>query len=76
MSEQTGCVVQQGTRRYRLCHNCLTETSLEGVPEGVDAEHCPASSGGSKHSRWALEDDQKSDGGAVEEEEPSSTLTE
>ncbi|XP_042741034.1 zinc finger and BTB domain-containing protein 8A isoform X1 [Lagopus leucura] len=68
VSEQTGCVVQQGTRRYRLCHKCVTGTSPEGSPEGAGAERGPASAGGSKHSRWALEEDQRSDGDAVEEE--------
>lgn len=46
----------------------MTGTSPEGSPEGAGAERGPACAGGSKHSRWALEEDQRSDGDAVEEE--------
>ncbi|XP_021231112.1 zinc finger and BTB domain-containing protein 8A-like isoform X2 [Numida meleagris] len=68
VTEQTGCVVQQGTRRYRLCHKCLTETNPGSIPEDVDVEHSPVSSVGNKHSKWALEEEQKSDDETVEEE--------
>ncbi|NWQ60720.1 ZBT8A protein, partial [Neopipo cinnamomea] len=68
VTELTGRVVQQGTRRYRLCHKCLAEASLDSTHEEFDAEHSPASSAGSKRPKWALEEEQKSDEEAVEEE--------
>ncbi|NWR36403.1 ZBT8A protein, partial [Tachuris rubrigastra] len=68
VTELTGCVVQQGTRRYRLCHKCLAETSLDGTPEDFDAQHSPVSSVGSKRPKWALEEEQKSEEEPVEEE--------
>ncbi|NXW55532.1 ZBT8A protein, partial [Eurystomus gularis] len=67
VTELTGCVVQQGTRRYRLCHKCLTEANFDSIPDDLDAEHSPASSG-NKCFKWALEEEQKSDAGAMEEE--------
>ncbi|NXL85075.1 ZBT8A protein, partial [Alectura lathami] len=66
VTDQTGCVVQQGTRRFRLCHKCLAETNFDSIPD--DAEHSPVNSMGSKHSRWALEEERKSDDETVEEE--------
>ncbi|NWT03235.1 ZBT8A protein, partial [Mionectes macconnelli] len=68
VTELTGCVVQQGTRRYRLCHKCLAEASLDSTPEDFEAEHSPVSSAGSKRPKWALEEGQKSDEETVEEE--------
>ncbi|XP_032304827.1 zinc finger and BTB domain-containing protein 8A-like isoform X3 [Coturnix japonica] len=47
-----------------VCRKC----KRQGSPAGMDAEQCPDSSVGSKHSRWALEEDQKSDDGTAEEE--------
>ncbi|NXS63553.1 ZBT8A protein, partial [Brachypteracias leptosomus] len=67
VTELTGCVVQQGTRRYRLCHKCLAETNFDSIPDDLDAEHSPASSG-NKRSKWALEEEQKSDAETMEEE--------
>ncbi|XP_033925161.1 zinc finger and BTB domain-containing protein 8A-like [Melopsittacus undulatus] len=66
VTELTGCVVQQGTRRYRLCHKCLAEASFDSIPKDLDAEHSPVSSG-NKLPKWALEEEQKSDAGTMEE---------
>ncbi|NXU94696.1 ZBT8A protein, partial [Xiphorhynchus elegans] len=68
VTELTGCVVQQGTRRYRLCHTCLAEANFDSTPEDCDAEHSPASPTGDKHPKWALEEEHKSDEEAMEEE--------
>ncbi|OWK52795.1 Zinc finger and BTB domain-containing protein 8A [Lonchura striata] len=69
VTELTGCVVQQGTRRYRLCHKCLAEANFDSIPEDFNpAEHSPVSSTGNKRPRWALEEEQKSDEETVEEE--------
>ncbi|XP_051494032.1 zinc finger and BTB domain-containing protein 8A-like [Apus apus] len=68
VTDLTGCVVQQGTRRYRLCHKCLAEANFDSIPDDLDAEHSPDSSKGNKHSKWALEEEQKSDEETMEEE--------
>ncbi|NWI03992.1 ZBT8A protein, partial [Tichodroma muraria] len=69
VTELTGCVVQQGTRRYRLCHKCLAEANFDSIPEDFNAsEHSPVSSTGNKCPKWALEEEQKSDEETVEEE--------
>ncbi|NXY23422.1 ZBT8A protein, partial [Atrichornis clamosus] len=68
VTELTGCVVQQGTRRYRLCHKCLAEANFDSIPEDFDAEHSPVSSTGNKGPKWALEEEQKSDEETMEEE--------
>ncbi|NWH52638.1 ZBT8A protein, partial [Fregata magnificens] len=68
VTDLTGCVVQQGTRRYRLCHKCLAEANFDSIPDDLDAEHSPVSSTGNKRSKWALEEEQKSDEETVEEE--------
>ncbi|XP_063275270.1 zinc finger and BTB domain-containing protein 8A-like [Prinia subflava] len=70
VTELTGCVVQQGTRRYRLCHKCLAQASLDSIPEDFSAPgHSPVPSAGHKRPRRALEEEQKSDG-ETEEEQP------
>ncbi|NXK71974.1 ZBT8A protein, partial [Amazona guildingii] len=66
VNELTGCVVQQGTRRYRLCHKCLAEANFDSIPEDLDAEHSPVPTG-NKRPKWALEEEQKSDEGTTEE---------
>ncbi|XP_074971046.1 zinc finger and BTB domain-containing protein 8A-like isoform X2 [Phalacrocorax aristotelis] len=68
VTDLTGCVVQQGTRRYRLCHKCLAETNFDSIPDDLEPEHSPVSSTGNKRSKWALEEEQKSDGETMEEE--------
>ncbi|NXH82981.1 ZBT8A protein, partial [Edolisoma coerulescens] len=69
VTELTGCVVQQGTRRYRLCHKCLAEANFDSIPEDFDApEHSPVSSTGNKRPKWALEEEHKSDEETMEEE--------
>ncbi|NWX55787.1 ZBT8A protein, partial [Promerops cafer] len=69
VTELTGCVVQQGTRRYRLCHKCLADATFDSIPEDFNAsEHSPVSSTGSKRPKWALEEEQKSDEETGEEE--------
>ncbi|NXH41300.1 ZBT8A protein, partial [Dicaeum eximium] len=68
VTELTGGVVQQGTRRYRLCHKCLAAANFDGTPEDFGApEHSPVSSTGKKRPKWALEEEQKSDGEPAEE---------
>ncbi|XP_008947676.1 PREDICTED: zinc finger and BTB domain-containing protein 8A [Merops nubicus] len=67
VTELTGCIVQQGTRRYRLCHKCLSEANFDSIPDDLDAEHSPVSPG-NKSSKWALEEEEKSDEEAMEEE--------
>ncbi|NXP81812.1 ZBT8A protein, partial [Ramphastos sulfuratus] len=68
VTELTGCIVQQGTRRYRLCHKCLGEATFDSIPDDLDAEHSPVSSLGNKRSKWAVEEGQKSDEETMEEE--------
>ncbi|KFW72859.1 Zinc finger and BTB domain-containing protein 8A [Pygoscelis adeliae] len=68
VTDLTGCVVQQGTRRYRLCHKCLAEANFDSIPDDLDAEHSPVSCTGNKRSKWALEEEQKSDEETMEEE--------
>ncbi|NXB47566.1 ZBT8A protein, partial [Leucopsar rothschildi] len=69
VTELTGCVVQQGTRRYRLCHKCLAGANFDSIAEDFNApEHCPVSSTGNKRPKWALEEEQKSDEETGEEE--------
>ncbi|NXR72104.1 ZBT8A protein, partial [Pycnonotus jocosus] len=72
VTELTGCVVQQGTRRYRLCHKCLAEANFDSVPEDFNAaEHSPVPSAANKRPKRAEEEEeeeQKSDGETVEEE--------
>ncbi|NXQ15980.1 ZBT8A protein, partial [Peucedramus taeniatus] len=69
VTELTGCVVQQGTRRYRLCHKCLAEANFDSIPEDFNAsELSPVSSTGNKRPKWDLEEEQKSDEETVEEE--------
>ncbi|XP_010116626.1 PREDICTED: zinc finger and BTB domain-containing protein 8A-like [Chlamydotis macqueenii] len=68
VTDLTGCVVQQGTRRYRLCHKCLAEANFDSIPDDLDAEHSLVSSTGNKCSKWALEEERKSDDETMEEE--------
>ncbi|NXG67438.1 ZBT8A protein, partial [Hemiprocne comata] len=68
VTDLTGCVVQQGTRRYRLCHKCLAEANFDSIPDDLNAEHSPVSSKGNKRSKGALEEEQKSDEETMEEE--------
>ncbi|XP_071432678.1 zinc finger and BTB domain-containing protein 8A-like isoform X2 [Pithys albifrons albifrons] len=63
LTELTGRVVQQGTRRYRLCHRCLAHASPDSAPQG-----CQAQPAGNKRPRWALEEEHKSEEEAVEEQ--------
>ncbi|XP_054504314.2 zinc finger and BTB domain-containing protein 8A-like [Agelaius phoeniceus] len=70
VTELTGCVVQQGTRRYRLCHKCLAEANSHSIPEDFSpAERSPGSSTGNQRPKWDLEEEQKS-GEETGEEEP------
>ncbi|XP_007669950.1 zinc finger and BTB domain-containing protein 8A isoform X2 [Ornithorhynchus anatinus] len=55
VTDLTGQVVQEGTRRYRLCNECLAEAGIDSVPIDLDAEQSVASSSdGEKGSRWHL----------------------
>ncbi|NWH57219.1 ZBT8A protein, partial [Geococcyx californianus] len=68
VTDLTGRVVQQGTRRYRLCHKCLAEANFDSIPEDLDSEHSPVSSTGNKRPKWASEEEQKSEEDTMEEE--------
>ncbi|NXD30551.1 ZBT8A protein, partial [Spelaeornis formosus] len=71
VTELTGRVVQQGTRRYRLCHKCLAEANFDSVPEDFDAsEHSPVTPAGNKRPRWAEEEEEHKSDEETGEEEP------
>lgn len=53
VTDITGQVVQEGTRRYRLCKECLVEVGIDSLPVDLEAEPRRLSpSGGEKDSRW------------------------
>ncbi|EPY87308.1 histone-binding protein RBBP4 [Camelus ferus] len=54
-----GQVVQEGTRRYRLCNECLAEVGIDSLPIDLEAEqHLMSPSDGDKDSRWHLGEDE------------------
>ncbi|XP_010154185.1 PREDICTED: zinc finger and BTB domain-containing protein 8A-like, partial [Eurypyga helias] len=65
VTDLTGCIIQQGAKRYRLCYKCLQESNFVSKPDKTGVEHPPASCKRKKPSEWALEKDQKSEEGAV-----------
>ncbi|XP_029427325.1 zinc finger and BTB domain-containing protein 8A isoform X2 [Rhinatrema bivittatum] len=79
VSELTGQVVQEGTRRYRLCNECLAEAGVDSIPiEDEDEEEEEEEEDGpplvfspepeeEKDSRWHFEE-HRSDAGIVEED--------
>ncbi|KAM4806542.1 zinc finger and BTB domain-containing protein 8A [Urocitellus parryii] len=59
VTDLTGQVVQEGTRRYRLCNECLAEVGIDSLPIDLEAEqHLMSPSDGDKHSRWQLSEDE------------------
>lgn len=59
MTDLTGQVVQEGTRRYRLCNECLAEVGIDSLPIDLEAEqHLMSPSDGDKDSRWHLSENE------------------
>ncbi|XP_017739908.1 PREDICTED: zinc finger and BTB domain-containing protein 8A [Rhinopithecus bieti] len=59
VTDLTGQVVQEGTRRYRLCNECLAEFGIDSLPIDLEAEqHLMSPSDGDKDSRWHLSEDE------------------
>uniref|UniRef100_H0XRW9 Zinc finger and BTB domain containing 8A n=1 Tax=Otolemur garnettii TaxID=30611 RepID=H0XRW9_OTOGA len=59
VTDVTGQVVQEGTRRYRLCNECLAEVGIDSLPMDLEAEqHLMSRSDGDKDSRWHLNEDE------------------
>ncbi|NXI47983.1 ZBT8A protein, partial [Galbula dea] len=68
VTELTGQVVQEGTRRYRLCNECLAEAGIDSIRIDLEAE-APLEfpQDGDKDSRWQYGEDNKSDVEIVED---------
>ncbi|KFW07608.1 Zinc finger and BTB domain-containing protein 8A [Eurypyga helias] len=69
VTELTGQVVQEGTRRYRLCNECLAEAGIDRIRIDLEAE-APLEfpQDGDKDSRWHYAEDNRSDVEIVEDE--------
>ncbi|XP_065713300.1 zinc finger and BTB domain-containing protein 8A isoform X3 [Patagioenas fasciata] len=68
VTELTGQVVQEGTRRYRLCNECLAEAGIDSVRIDLEAEaplEFPPD--GDKDSQWHYGEDNRSDVEIVED---------
>lgn len=68
VTELTGQVVQEGTRRYRLCNECLAEAGIDSIRIDLEAEaplEFPPD--GDKDSRWHYGEDNRSDVEIVED---------
>uniref|UniRef100_A0A8C6RFD3 Zinc finger and BTB domain containing 8a n=1 Tax=Nannospalax galili TaxID=1026970 RepID=A0A8C6RFD3_NANGA len=60
-TDLTGQVVQEGTRHYRLCNECLAEVGIDRLPIDLEAEqHLMSPSDGEKESRWHLSEENRS----------------
>ncbi|XP_054251370.1 zinc finger and BTB domain-containing protein 8A-like [Indicator indicator] len=68
VTELTGQVVQEGTRRYRLCNECLAEAGIDSIRIDLEAE-APLEfpQDGDKDSRWQYGEDNRSDVEIVED---------
>ncbi|NWV79312.1 ZBT8A protein, partial [Dasyornis broadbenti] len=68
VTELTGQVVQEGTRRYRLCNECLAEAGIDSIRIDLEAE-APLEfpQDGEKDSRWHYGEDNRSDVEIVED---------
>ncbi|NXI31602.1 ZBT8A protein, partial [Sterrhoptilus dennistouni] len=68
VTELTGQVVQEGTRRYRLCNECLAEAGIDSIRIDLEAE-APLEfpQDGDKDSRWHYGEDNRSDVEIVED---------
>ncbi|XP_038189675.1 zinc finger and BTB domain-containing protein 8A [Arvicola amphibius] len=59
VTDLTGQVVQEGTRRYRLCTECLAEVGIDSLPVELEAEQrCMSPADGEKDSRWHLSEEE------------------
>ncbi|XP_036035500.1 zinc finger and BTB domain-containing protein 8A [Onychomys torridus] len=59
VTDLTGQVVQEGTRRYRLCNECLAEVGTDSLPVHLEAEQRSMSpTDGDKGSRWHLSEEE------------------
>ncbi|CAH2222247.1 zinc finger and BTB domain-containing 8A [Pelobates cultripes] len=59
VTEETGQVVQDGTRRFRLCRECLAEVGVDSFPIEVDDEDDPTivlSGDEDKEQMWNFHD--------------------
>ncbi|NXR43405.1 ZBT8A protein, partial [Zosterops hypoxanthus] len=68
VTELTGQVVQEGTRRYRLCNECLAEAGIDSIRIDLEAEaplEFPQDE--DKDSRWHYGEDNRSDVEIVED---------
>lgn len=64
----TGQVVQEGTRRYRLCNECLSEAGIDSIRIDLDTEPPPEFPlEDDKESSWNYGEDNKSDIEIVED---------
>ncbi|XP_037737959.1 zinc finger and BTB domain-containing protein 8A isoform X1 [Chelonia mydas] len=61
VTDLTGHVIQQGTRRYRLCNECLAEADIDSIRDDLNAEHPLTISLGDKISEWHLDEEPRSD---------------
>lgn len=59
MTDLTGQVVQEGTRRYRLCNECLADVGMGSLPADLEAEqHHTSPADGDKDCRWHLSEEE------------------
>ncbi|XP_043938380.1 zinc finger and BTB domain-containing protein 8A [Protopterus annectens] len=65
VTELTGRVVQEGTRRYRLCNECLAESGMENISVDLDSD-CASFQHG-KESVWSFEDDHSPDAELIDD---------
>ncbi|XP_078536856.1 zinc finger and BTB domain-containing protein 8A-like [Lissotriton helveticus] len=73
VTEETGRVVQHGTRRYRLCHGCLSDASEDIIPVDVNKEWAHSSASDEKVSMWLL-GQEHGEAPEMEEDDGSSDL--
>uniref|UniRef100_A0A7M4E1V0 C2H2-type domain-containing protein n=1 Tax=Crocodylus porosus TaxID=8502 RepID=A0A7M4E1V0_CROPO len=63
VTDLTRQVVQEGTRRYRLYNECLTEAGIESIPNDLEAEESfTFASEEDKESRWHFDEDHRATG--------------
>lgn len=59
VTDLTGQVVQEGTRRYRLCNECLAEVDVDSLPVDLEAErHRVSPADGDQDCRWHLSEEE------------------
>ncbi|MEE6484100.1 hypothetical protein FKM82_013754 [Ascaphus truei] len=70
VTEQTGQVVQEGTRRFRLCNECLAEVGVDSFPIELDDDDLPIVLSGDEDKAipWNFDDEgQASDPEIIED---------